>query len=76
MCIRDRNNTSSFNSANFGANSPNSFLPAVCFTAINFNLLKIKSESTAEIPCAIRVARAAPNTPSLRPPDVYKRQEV
>ena len=39
------NNTSSFNSANFGANSPNSFLPAVCFTAINFNLLKIKKNS-------------------------------
>ena len=35
-------------------------------------LKKIKSENTADIPCAIRVARAAPNTPRSRPATIQR----
>lgn len=33
---------------------------------------KIKNENTAEIPCAIKVARAAPNTPRPRPATIQR----
>jgi len=33
---------------------------------------KIKNENTAEMPCAISVARAAPNTPRPRPATIQR----
>ena len=35
-------------------------------------LKKIKSENTPEIPCAMRVARAAPNTPRPSPATIQR----
>ena len=34
--------------------------------------MKITNENTAEIPCAINVARAAPNTPSPKPATIQR----
>ena len=48
------------------------YMQTMAGSSKNIHKKKIINENTAEIPCAINVARAAPNTPSPKPATIQR----